>query len=325
MITKENLSPLAPVRKAQIFLWICFSIFFFTIALWLPAGGFIGGILASFHSSFAVYQWGIPSGLIVPAGALFGGGIVFALLGGITALPYFGLFLLMGSLIGLNGRLNRSIDYSVFLPTAVVFFLGSALFWLQVRNVAERPFWDAIAHKISQAIILVAKEHNGGGAVKITPYMEEQIRQTVYFMVRLLPGISFASLLLTGAINALATRRYAEKQGFFLPSWKETTHWRSPEWLVWILIGAGFLALIPATRIIGLNVLIALGMIYLFQGLSILLFFLSRWGLPSWAKVIIIAIVITQQYLALVGAFVGLFDVWFDVRRIEIKKQNIKE
>jgi hypothetical protein len=325
MITIEKIPPLAPIRKAQIFLWICLSILFFTLALWLPAGGFIGGIFASFHSSFAVYQWGIPSGLIVPVGALCGGGIVFALLGGITALPYFGLFLLMGSLIGLNGRVNRNIDHSVFLPTAIVFLLGSALFWLQVRNVEEKPFWDAIAHKILQAIMLMAKEHSNGGAVKITPYMEEQIRQTVYFMVRLLPGISFASLLLTGAINALATRRYAEKQGFSLPQWKETTKWRSPDWLVWILIGAGFLTLIPASRIIGLNILIALGMIYLFQGLSIMLFFLSRWGLPFWANIIIIAIVITQQYLAIVGAFVGLFDVWFDVRRIETKKQNIKE
>jgi len=325
MITIEKIPPLAPIRKAQIFLWICLSILFFTLALWLPAGGFIGGIFASFHSSFAVYQWGIPSGLIVPVGALCGGGIVFALLGGITALPYFGLFLLMGSLIGLNGRINRNIDHSVFLPTAIVFLLGSALFWLQVRNVEEKPFWDAIAHKILQAIMLMAKEHSNGGAVKITPYMEEQIRQTVYFMVRLLPGISFASLLLTGAINALATRRYAEKQGFSLPQWKETTKWRSTDWLVWILIGAGFLTLIPASRIIGLNILIAIGMIYLFQGLSIMLFFLSRWGLPFWANIIIIAIVITQQYLAIVGAFVGLFDVWFDVRRIETKKQNIKE
>ncbi|MEJ5300579.1 MAG: DUF2232 domain-containing protein [Thermodesulforhabdaceae bacterium] len=319
-----NIPPIVPIKTRQILLWICLSIFFFTFVFWFPAGGFIGGILASFPSSFAVYQWGIPSGLIVPVGTLLSGGVVFAILGGVAALPYFGLFLLMGSLIGLNGRINRSLDYSVFMPVAIVFISGATMFWLQVRNVEEGSLWDTLARRVAQTVVLIAKEH-GNGNVKITPYVEEQIGQAVHFMVRLLPGISFASLLLTGAINALATRRYAEKQGFSLPKWQETAKWRSSDWLVWFLIGAGFLTLVPASRILGLNILIALGTIYLFQGLSIMLFFLSQWRLPLWSRILLTVFAITQQYLAIALALLGLFDVWFDIRRIETKTKDIKE
>lgn len=314
------LPPLGTVRKAQVVLWVIVTIFLFLFVVWFPIGGFVAGIFAPLPSSLAVYQWGIPLGLMVPVGALFIGGILLALSGGIVAIPYLGLFLLIGSLIGFYGRLNRSLDYSVFVPTVIVFALGTVLFWFRSRGV-EGSVWDLMAAKVIKLVMMFAKERDGAG-FEITPYLEEQIRRTVNLVVRLLPGISFASLLLAGAVNALATRRFAMKNGLTLPSWEETSRWRSPEWFVWFIIGAGFLTFVPQSRIVGLNILIGFGMVYLFQGLSVLLFYMTRWKIPPWGRILILFLVITQQYLALAAAFLGLFDVWFDVRRIQLKTKN---
>lgn len=312
-----SLFPIGAFRKSQVFLWICVTILLFLFVVWFPIGGFVAGIFTPLPSSLAVYQWGVPMGLVVPVGALITGGILLTLTGGVVALPYLGLFLLMGSLIGFYGRLNRSLDYSVFVPVVIVFSLGAVFFWLRARGV-EGSVWDLMADKIIKLVIILAKERGGAG-FEITPYLEEQIRRTVNLMVRLLPGISFASLLLTGAINALSTRRFAFKNHLPLPNWQEASRWRSPDWFVWIVIGAGFLTFVPQLRIGGLNILIGSGMVYLFQGLSVLLFYMTRWRIPAWGRMIILFLVITQQYLAIAAAFLGLFDVWFDIRRLQRK------
>lgn len=315
-----NIAPIGPFRKAQVVLWIFLSVFLFLFVVWFPVGGFVAGIFTPLPSSLAVYQWGLPLGLIVPLGTLVGGALFLGIFGITATVPYLALFLFMGSLIGLYGRMNRSLDVSVFIPALAVFLTGTLIFWLKSRGI-EGSVWDIMAQKVAKVVITLAREH-GGKSLEVTPYLEEQIRNTAGLMVRLLPGISFASLLLTGAVNALATRRYAQKQNLPLPRWQEASMWRSPEWFVWFVIAAGFLVMISSLRTVGLNVLIASGIVYLFQGLSVILFFLSKWKVPSWAGFIILFFILTQQYLALAGAFIGLFDVWFDFRRITRKNEN---
>lgn len=317
----KYIPPLEPIKKAQVFLWVCTSVLFFSFVVWFPIGGFVASIFTPLPSSLAVYQWGIPLGLIVPLASLMIGAIFMGIFGIVTTIPYFALFLLMGSLIGVYGRTNKSIDASVFVPSLIIFLIGTAIFWLKSKGV-EGSIWDMMSQKVAKVIITLAKEH-GAKSSEITPYLEEQIRSIANLMVRLLPGISFASLLLTATVNVLATKRYIVKHQLPLPNWQEASLWRSPEWFVWLVIASGFLTMMPSTRIVGLNILIGFGIVYLFQGLSIVLFFLTRWKVPLWAKVIILFFILTQQYLALAGALLGLFDVWFDVRSITRKKQGV--
>ncbi|MCX7822737.1 MAG: YybS family protein [Syntrophobacterales bacterium] len=318
--TALNIPPFGPVRKVQVLVWICLSILLFLFLIWFPIGGFVAGIFTPLPSSLAVYQWGLPLGLVVPLGSLLGGALLLEIFGIAATLPYMALFLFMGSLIGFYGRLHRSIDASVFIPATLVFTVGAIVFWLKTRGI-EGSVWDMMAQRVVKVVLTLAREH-GEKSIEITPYLEEQIKNAANLMVRLLPGLSFASLLLAGTVNALATRRYILKRQLPLPNWKEANLWRSPEWFVWSVIVAGFLILMSSSRMVGLNILIASGIVYLFQGLSVILYFLTRWGLPPWAKAIILFFTLTQQYLVLAVAFLGLFDVWFDIRRIMETSKN---
>lgn len=64
------------------------------------------------------------------------------------------------------------------------------------------------------------------------------------------------------------------------------------------------------------NALIVILAIYLFHGLSIVVFFLNKFHVPSWIRLGIYFLIIIQQLFLIVLTFAGLFDQWIDFRKI---------
>ena len=71
-----------------------------------------------------------------------------------------------------------------------------------------------------------------------------------------------------------------------------------------------------AIKLIAINVLIVLMVIYLFHGLSILIFFLNKYQMPSWVRVSVYFLIIIQQFFWLFLGLAGLFDQWVDFRKL---------
>jgi len=72
---------------------------------------------------------------------------------------------------------------------------------------------------------------------------------------------------------------------------------------------------------VAINVLIVAMAVYLFQGLSILFFFLNKYHVPTWMRVGIYFLIAVQQVFFALMALVGLFDQWIDFRKIH-KRRN---
>ena len=93
--------------------------------------------------------------------------------------------------------------------------------------------------------------------------------------------------------------------------------WRAPEPLVFVLILGG-LALLPGHEVataVGLNVLIVVGLVYLWQGLAVVGFVFRVRRVPMPFRGAGYALVALHPAVAaLVGAF-GLADLWVDFRR----------
>jgi uncharacterized protein YybS (DUF2232 family) len=94
--------------------------------------------------------------------------------------------------------------------------------------------------------------------------------------------------------------------------------WQSPEGLVWGAIIAGFALFFSSGGIesLAINVLIVLVAVYFFHGLSIVLFFLNKYHVPSWIRAGVYFIIIVQQLFWAILALAGLFDQWIDMRKI---------
>jgi uncharacterized protein YybS (DUF2232 family) len=108
------------------------------------------------------------------------------------------------------------------------------------------------------------------------------------------------------------------------PDFAPTDRWQAPEHLVWGVIASGFALFIPASsiRLVGINAIIVLMAIYLFQGLSILIFFLNKFRVPSWIRIGLYCLLFFQQFFLAVLAIAGLFDQWIDFRRMHRKTDS---
>jgi uncharacterized protein YybS (DUF2232 family) len=100
--------------------------------------------------------------------------------------------------------------------------------------------------------------------------------------------------------------------------------WHAPEFMVWGVIASGFTLFlsIPGVELIAINGLIVMLAIYVFHGLSILLFFLNKYRVPSWLRFGIYFLIFFQQIFLVVLALAGLFDQWIDFRKLHPKKSE---
>jgi hypothetical protein len=96
-----------------------------------------------------------------------------------------------------------------------------------------------------------------------------------------------------------------------------------PHELLYLVIGTMLLVAIPMTKILGFNLLLSIMPLYLIQGTAIMDFF---WGVhfarsPILRFLLILVILLNYPILVLL-VLVGLFDNWFNFRKIEIREEN---
>ncbi len=105
--------------------------------------------------------------------------------------------------------------------------------------------------------------------------------------------------------------------------WINFRYWQLPEKVIWVVIGAGILALLPIQtfRYIGINLLVLLSIVYCFQGLSIAVFFMNKWKVPLLLRSFFYVMIIFQSVGTLILLFFGIADIWFDFRKL--KQENI--
>lgn len=132
---------------------------------------------------------------------------------------------------------------------------------------------------------------------------------------QLMPAILTTIALVTVWLAMVLGNRLLHKNTGDGP-WPDYQYWQLPEKLVWSVIVAAIFALLPlpAARTIGFNLLLIVSIIYCFQGLSIVLFFLNKWKVPLFIRSLLYLIIFFQSLGTIFLSVIGLADVWFDLR-----------
>ena len=138
-------------------------------------------------------------------------------------------------------------------------------------------------------------------------------------MIAVFPGLMIMGSILMAWANLMVGRAFLARTVTLPPPLDDFKDWRAPERLVFALIFGGFGTLIfqGALMIVAINVLMVVCLIYFFQGISIMSFWFNRKGIPLFLRVTMYALIGLQQYLVVVVAAVGLFDLWFDFRKLK--------
>jgi uncharacterized protein YybS (DUF2232 family) len=315
---ENNSQTVSPSVRREFALGIAATLLFFLSALMVPVMGFMAGIFTPLPTLLTFYRLGAPLGLWIPAGALGVGSALLLFLGMGSSIPYLLEMIAFGLILGAGMRRDWSTERTLGTAGFLVFAVGAMAFWL-ANGGPEGDLVSQVENELKQTVAATLEQY--GGTSIDRQLIEESLQQFIPVMVKLMPGISLATAVLIAWLNVLIARRYCRVHRVPLPRWPEWSQWKAPEVLVWVVIGCGFILLASdgTLRIVCLNVLIVLSTIYLFQGLSIVAFYSDRWKIPRLFRAFIYGFLLLQQFATLGAVLMGLFDMWFDFRRLSQK------
>jgi uncharacterized protein YybS (DUF2232 family) len=149
-------------------------------------------------------------------------------------------------------------------------------------------------------------------------FIEDGLDLIRQVMIGMLPALVIGSTLISVWVCLLTARPVLRRRGLPFPDYGALDQWRAPEMLVWGAIASGVLLLLPnlAAKTVGLNGLAVLTIVYFFQGMAIVAYFLQKKQVPRIARVVLYGLIALQQILMLAVAGVGFFDTWFNFRKI---------
>jgi len=265
----------------------------------------------------------------------------------IFGISYFLFFAMMGALLGEFETQPYSMTRLVG-QTAGILVLA-LLAWLAVYTWGQ---WGDFARGLEGYFEQVLRE-----ITKVPPANEEMQTQwgllqehasgIAYYAVRLLPAMVLNLVLFVVWLNVVAARRlFGSVRPLFsinrpasatepnpgwiglaspwFPSVGELKGWRLSFAGVWLVILFAFLWIFDAyvlriqwLKLTAINAFIVFALIYFFQGLAIVAFYLNRWSLSPLIRLVLYSILILffQPLSFLLVAF-GFFDSWFNFRRL---------
>lgn len=147
--------------------------------------------------------------------------------------------------------------------------------------------------------------------------MEETLARTKVLLPIIVPAVIGSSALLISMLSMVMGNRLVSR---FCGQqiWPQFRLWHLPERFIWLGIIAAVLVFPPiaALRILCVNLLILVGVIYSFQGLAVFVFFLHKWNVSVLFRSFLYVLVFFQSIGTILLLLFGVADVWFDFRRL---------
>ncbi len=153
--------------------------------------------------------------------------------------------------------------------------------------------------------------------------LEQTFAVMKIWIPKVMPGVLTCITLLITWFSMVIGNRMLHKNTGSGP-WPEYKFWTLPEKLVWALIISAILVVLPMEpgRAIGVNVLMATGLLYCFQGTAIMLFYFSKWSVPLFLRTLIYVLLFFQTFGVILLGILGVADVWTDLRRLKNTEQE---
>jgi uncharacterized protein YybS (DUF2232 family) len=225
-----------------------------------------------------------------------------------------GLGFCLGEFTEMNFSIGRIIGFAVGLVCGVGIFTLILYSNFSGSNTVA-VVSEYIDTYLTITMMLYQKMGMPEDAVMELAAAMEDIRD---MLIGILPGLSAAALLLIAWLNVLLARVVFKIKNIRIISDAPLNTWKTPDGLVWGLIGCVGLMTMPGgvMKLIGINGLIVLMTVYFFQGIAIVSFYFNKKQIPVFIRVLMYAIIVIQQILVLLVIGLGFFDVWFNFRRI---------
>ncbi len=306
----------APLLSAVLFL----SVFY------VPVLGVVLNPFAPLPLIYSSLRFGEGAGA---AAALFSALVVAAGSDPRTAAFYFlsyGLMaLVMSGLMSRQSGLNAAAGYGagVSMAATAVF-----LYFALGPPAGGGGYYDELV-KSAQAVIAEMI-----GAYKKAGMQEEQLAMlsknsplVAKWAVNLIPGMVVSGYLFTAFCNYLSYKFLQSRRPHLkAPDDASMLNWSPPDKTVFVFIAGMALSLVPndAARVAGINILVVAALIYSVAGLYVIRFWFDKIKFPKFLRLFSYILILLQPFIAVAVAVMGLFDLWFDFRKIR-RQAGVKE
>jgi uncharacterized protein YybS (DUF2232 family) len=291
--------------------------FTFLFVALIPFFGPIVVILTPLPILYYCSRLGRRNGLVLLTLSLLATYGILGLLEHGTNLPALSMIGFAGVLLSEVLKRHLSVEKTYLLASLALFCCGAGFVLYQAFLAGITP-WRIlelyVAGIVRENIKLYAQLNISEEQVRL---IRESVPQITHLFTGIFPALALSGAVLTVWVNLLAGRLLFRRNGVAFPDFGDLATWKAPERLVWILIAAGGTVIVPleGAAIVGMNLLILCGLIYLFQGLAIAAFFFRQKRVPLMFRWLFYALLLVQQYMLIIVIVFGLFDMWADFRK----------
>lgn len=241
----------------------------------------------------------------------------------VLSLIYFFYYGWLGVTVSAASRTSASLEKgvlgilasAVLIPALLLVGFSKAM---EVHLVEE--FRSSLSYFFDRMVGMQEKSGPGGDEML---FLKEYLPVIVTRVVEVMPALWINLTLLIASLNIIFVRRWlAQKRPF--SAWIDYSLWRLRERWIWLPIVTGalyflnlYLVQSNPVRTTLINVLLVLGAVYFFQGLSVVSFFFRKKFSPFVRMMAYLVILLFVQTVGIVIVALGVFDFWFDFRKLK--------
>lgn len=292
----------------------------FAASIKSPILGFFCTFLVPLPTFFYRSKFGRKIGIAVPGFTIIA---MIIILGGFTFDVFFFIeLLLIGFVLSELIELKLSIE-KTFIYACIVVLSSSILVVLFYSNITGIQVGSLVSTYIVKNLELTLELYKNMGMPEENIHMiSSSMESFQYVLIRIFPALAIASTLFIIWTSLMLAKPLLKTKNLFYPDFGQLNLWKTPEYLVWIAIACGILLLIPdrAVRLMGINGIIILMTIYFFQGMAIVSFYFAKKQFPRLLRFFLYSLIAIWQVILLIVVILGFFDIWFNFRKLEIKK-----
>jgi uncharacterized protein YybS (DUF2232 family) len=287
---------------------------------YLPVLGILVSLLSPTPILLVALRHGLRTGLLALGLSTLS---LAPLFGSLQSAIFFAEYGVMAVVMAEAIRRQWSVEKTLLVSTVVPSVANGIVMILLLSSVdlnlsAMKQHFE---EDLNQALRQFVTEESGSSEGALRAYVQEAFGTVVLLLPALFVlSTAVGALLNYGLVRVLWQRLGGQPS---LPEMK-LAQWKAPEICVWVLIASGICSFVPlpGMRMVGLNVLLLVSLVYLVQGLSIMAFYLQKASVPSMLRTLAYIFLVIQPLLLLGVAAFGLFDLWFDFRRTSNKREE---
>ena len=231
---------------------------------------------------------------------------------------YFGSLLITGFVIGECIERHLSVEKIMLYPFLLVVgcWLAVILFYFGLSSQEIVRFFSEYTARYQALTAQLLNELQR--AYPDIALDQKIIEQRVVAVLTIAPGTFICSYIMMIYMNLIIIKRILVKQGIAVSTIENLNLWKAPEFLVYGLITLSILSFFASgvLKIVSVNLVVILLLIYCFQGIAVVSFFFRKKEVsPIFRFMLYLLIAIMPQILLLVVGC-GLFDNWFNFRKL---------